>query len=143
MNRANMETVLNALIPFAKVELERMGRIPPVAGSLDHEGEVELHMPRAGDPGTTEEFVDLLRMALRHGARSGAYTATGLVMEVRAERPSDAHPVDAIAVHLEAPGQSLMAFVPFERDSDGEVEYGEIFWGPADPHAFAKNGRLT
>ena len=142
MSRENLEAVLNALIPFAKVELERMGRIPPVAGSLDGSGEIELHMPRAEDPGTTDEFIDLLRMALRHGAREGEYAATGLVMEVRAERPADAHPVDAIAVHLEAPEESLMAFVPFERDADGEVEYGEIFWGPADAHAFARNGRL-
>jgi len=140
MSRENLEQVLNALIPFAKVELERMGHVVPAAGSLDAMGDIELHMPRAGEGGTTEEFVELLRVALRQGALSGEYRATGLLMEVRAERPSNGREVDAIAVHLEAPGESLMAFVPFHRDSDGGVEYGDVFFGPADPDAFAKNG---
>ena len=142
MSRDSLESILNAMIPFAKVELERMGYVPPVAGSLDSSGEIELHMPRAGETGSTEEFVDLLRTALRHGAGSGAYHATGLLMEVRAERPGSGEQVDAIAVHLEAPEESLMAFLPYERNDEGDVEYDDIFFGPAEPDAFRRNGTV-
>ncbi len=140
MSRESLEQVLNALIPFAKVELERMGYVPPVAGSLDAAGEIELHMPRTGEEGTTDEFIDLLKTALRHGASSGAYRATGLLMEVRAERELTQEETDAIAVHLEAPEESLMAFLPFDKSEDGDVVYGDVFFGPAEPDAFRKNG---
>jgi len=140
MSRESLESVLNALIPFAKVELERMGTIPPVAGSLDSAGDIELHMPRAGEAGTTDEFIELLRTALRHGARSGTYRATGLLMEVRAERPTNGDEVDAIAVHLEAPEESLMAFLPYRTNEEGDIEYDEVFFGPAEPDAYRRNG---
>ena len=142
MSRESLEAVLNALIPFAKVELERMGYVPPVAGSLDAAGEIELHMPRTGEAGSTDEFLDLLRTALRHGASSGAYRATGLLMEVRAERPTSGEEVDAIAVHLEAPEESLMAFLPYRTNEEGDVEYDEVFFGPAEPDALRRNGTL-
>ncbi len=142
MSRESLESVLNALIPFAKVELERMGYVPPVAGSLDAAGEIELHMPRSGEPGSTDEFIELLRTALRHGAGTGAYRATGLLMEVRAERPGNGESVDAIAVHLEAPDESLMAFLPYQRDENGDVSYDEVFFGPAEPDAFQMNGAV-
>ncbi len=140
MSRDNLETILNALVPYAKVELERMGFVAPVAGSLDDAGDIELHVPKADEGGTAEEFVELLCTALRYGATQGEFTATGVCMEVKAERPGNGAAVDAIAVHLEAPGESLMAFLPFERDEDGEVTYGEIFFGPADPCAFPADG---
>jgi len=138
MSRDNLETILNALIPYAKVELERMGFVAPVAGSLDETGDIELHVPKAEAGGTSEEFVDLLCTALRYGAAKGEYAATGVCREVKAERPGNGKAVDAIAVHLEAPGESLMAFLPFERDAAGQVSYGEVFFGPADPCAFAE-----
>jgi hypothetical protein len=142
MSRESLESILNALIPFAKVELERMGYVPPLAGSLDEAGDIELHMPRAGEPGSNDEFIELLRTALRHGAGSGAYRATGLLMEVRAERPTSDEEVDAIAVHLEAPDESLMAFLPYSKNEDGDVEYDELFFGPAEPDAFRRNGSV-
>ena len=142
MSRESLESILNALIPFAKVELERLGYVPPLAGSLDGAGDIELHMPRAGEAGSNDEFIELLRTALRHGAGSGAYRATGLLMEVRAERPAREEEVDAIAVHLEAPDESLMAFLPYSRNEDGDVEYDELFFGPAEPDAFRRNGSV-
>ena len=137
MSIENLETVLNALVPFVQEDLERLGYTTPVGCSLDTSGDVELHMPRGDEPSSTDEILSVLRQALRHGARSGAFRATGLSMDVNAELPSTGQAVPAIAVHLEAPGESLMAFIPYTRSDDGEVEYDDVFFGPAEPEVFA------
>lgn len=139
MSRENLEEVLNALLPFAKTEFQRTGSVTPIAGSLDDEGGIEFHLPRTGHSSTTEELIHLLQTVLRHGARDGSYQATGLLMKVRAQRPGSETEVDAIAVHLEAAGESLMAFLPYSKDADGEIVYADVFFGPADPHAFSDN----
>ena len=64
-------------------------------------------------------------------------------MEVRAHHPEDDEEVDAICVHLEAPGESLLAFVPYERTDEGRIRYGDVFFGPAEPAAFRGNGTAS
>ena len=136
MSRENLQEILAALVPFAQSQLEDLGHCPPVAASLDGTGDIDLHMPPVGVGGSTEEFVDRLKVALRAGARSGDYEAVGLCREVTAQRMSDPKPVDAIGIHLEAPGESLEFFLPFHRDGEGEVHYGETFFGPADAEIY-------
>jgi hypothetical protein len=57
-------------------------------------------------------------------------------MPVRAQRMGDEEPRDAICVHLEAPGEAIRFFLPYERGEDGRVAWGEAFFGPADAEIF-------
>lgn len=141
MSRENLQDILAALVPFAKQQLEDLGHCPPIAASMDGSGEIDLHLPPLGVEGDTEEFVDLLKRALRAGAGTGEYEATGLCMEVRAQRMGEDDAQDALCVHLEAPGESLHFFVPYDRDPDGETAWGETFFGPAEPEIYRSNGR--
>ena len=141
MSRENLQEILSALVPFAKQHLEDLGYCPPIAASLDGSGDIDLHLPPLGTAGDTEEFLELLKRELRDGAGTGRYEATGLCMEVKAQRMGEDAAEDALCVHLEAPGESIHYFVPYDRDEDGEVEYGETFFGPADPEVFPANGR--
>lgn len=138
MSRENLQEILAALVPFARSQLEDLGHVPPVAASMDGAGDIDLHMPPVGVGGDTERFVELLMTALRAGARDGDYKATGLCREVTAQRISDETPIPAIGIHLEAPGESLEFFLPFTLEGQGEVSYGENFFGPADAEIFAE-----
>ena len=62
-------------------------------------------------------------------------------MEVSAQRLDDPAPLDALCVHLEARGESLCFFQPYERGPDGEIAWGETFFGPADAEIYPKNGQ--
>ena len=138
MSRENLQEILAALVPFAQSQLEDLGHVPPVAASMDGAGDIDLHMPPVGVGGDTEHFLELLKTALRAGARAGEYAATGLCREVTAQRMSDATGTVAIGIHLEAPGESLEFFLPFTLEGPGEVTYGDTFFGPADAEIFAE-----
>ena len=138
MSRENLQEILAALVPFAQSQLEDSGHCPPVAASLDGAGDIDLHMPPVGVGGSAEDFVELLKTALRAGARSGDYAATGLCREVTAQRMDDPSPIPALGVHLEAPGESLEFFLPFVMEDEGVVTYGDTFFGPADAEIFAE-----
>jgi len=141
MSRENLQEILAALVPFAQQQLDDTGTCPPLAASLDGSGEIELHMPPLGEGGDTETFLDLLREALRAGAQAGHYEATGLCMEVAAQREGREAPTDALCVHLEAPGESLHFFVPYERGPEGSIAWGDTFFGPAEPEVFPSDVR--
>ena len=139
MSRENLQEILAALVPFAQSQLEDLGHVPPVAASLDGAGDIDLHLPPVGVGGDTESFLELLKTALRSGARTGEYAATGLCREVTAQRMTDDTPIPAIGIHLEAPGEALEFFLPFTQAGRGEVVYGETFFGPADPEIFRES----
>ncbi|MFV1958402.1 MAG: hypothetical protein ACC662_03205 [Planctomycetota bacterium] len=140
MSREKLQEILAALVPFARSQLEELGHCPPVAAGLDGAGEIDLLLPPANVEGSTESFLDVLRTALRAGARRHEYDAVGLCAEVQAQRLDDPQPIDAICVHLEAPGESLQYFVPYTRTRDDGIDYGETFFGPAEPEIFEIDG---
>ncbi len=140
MTRENLQEILAALVPFGKQQIEDRGACPPVAASLDGGGDIDLHLPPVGEGGESGALLDLLKETLRQGVREGRYEATGLLMEVRAERMGDPHPVDALCIHLEGPGEAIQCFVPYDRDDDGAPVWGETFFGPADAEVFPANG---
>jgi hypothetical protein len=136
MSRENLEILLNEVLPLARQQLERTGRLVPFAAALDREEELEIHMPHGGGPADAEELADVLRAALRDGAEGDDYFATALCLDVRAQRASDSEPVDAICIELEAPGEALAAFLPYVRRDAGRPAFGEIFFGPLEPAVF-------
>ena len=45
--------------------------------------------------------------------------------------------MEAIGIHLEAPGESLEFFLPYEQQDDGTYQFHEAFFGPAEAEVFA------
>ena len=140
MSREDLEIVLNALVPLAQRELKEHGSFPPMAAALDDKGELEVQIPGPGEGGETDELLALLVDSLRKGLAADGYRTVGWCVEVEAERPGGEEPVDAIAVHLESPTETLMAFVPFVLGEDGDVAYSDTFFGAADPVVFEESG---
>jgi hypothetical protein len=129
LNRDDLNQLLNVLIPFAQQTLGHQGGFLPFAAALSTEGKVEVI---AGHPGseetTAQEIHDVLLEGLKQGARDGKYRATGLCYEVRVRR-GDADPgTDAIALALEhSDGTALDLYVPYEKKSASEINYGDLF----------------
>jgi hypothetical protein len=129
MANADLEELMNALIPFAQHMLAEAGEFYPFGATMGQDGEVE----QVGAGGEDEhpesqELIELLTESFRQEAAEGALRAAGICFDVRVTPPGSKKRSDAICCQLEhADGDALEVFIPYGKDGDGEVAYGELF----------------
>ena len=99
MAHPDLDTVLNALLPFAQQMLVKHGEFHPFGASMTVSGEVSL---AAGMPETEKAesmtVIEMLTSAFRQQATDGLIRATGICFDARVVPPSASEKVDAIAV---------------------------------------------
>jgi hypothetical protein len=138
VNRDDLNRLLNALIPYAQQMLNQQAQFLPFAGAIGATGEVEVIGGYPGDHVSTSKDVrDLLLEGLQQGARDGKYRATGLCCDMRMRRVEGEEPTEAISILLEhADGTVIMIYLPYVRQPNGHVEYGEMYGAAAEARVF-------
>lgn len=103
--KADVEKLLDAFLPFAEKMLAQHGEFLPFGGAMKPSGEIEsvaAHDGREQPP--SQDVIDLLAEGLQRGAAAGEYIATAIVYDVRVRPPGQADVTDAIAAELEHQG---------------------------------------
>jgi hypothetical protein len=126
--KAEVEELMNAMLPFVEDMLAEQGEFYPYGAAMDEEGEIyaaagfeDLENPAA------EEIIEIIRAGFREGAKAGNLKATALFVDMLVEPPDDNEKVDAVAVFLDhRDNYSVVVFFPYVIDS-GEIRFGEIF----------------
>jgi hypothetical protein len=138
MAHEDIDTLLNAVLPFAQQMLGKYGEFYPIGASMNAAGEVGLVgvMPESEHP-EAQEIIDLLMAQLVDDARKREIRGSAICFDGSAIPPGQSAKSDAICAHLEhASGICVAAFLPYRKEISGEVTYGELFAGELKPQIF-------
>jgi len=140
MNNPDFDRLLSAVIPIAQAMLKNLGAFIPFGAFITRDGEVQL-AGGEGDPShfETQEIVEIYLEAFREAAGDGNFTSTALCVDVRVHVPGKLAKTDAIQIMLEhSGGESLNAFMPYEKHDLSDISYAPLFATPSDPRVFIK-----
>jgi hypothetical protein len=134
MAHADIDRLLNLLLPLAQQMLTNSGSFFPMAAGLGTDGMPTMIPvpPSDGDP-VIDRVIEGLMEASRAKAAAGAVTAAGLCLDAWVALPDTGVKSDAIELRLEhEAGDAVRLFLPYALGDDGEPVYGELFavaWG--------------
>ena len=139
--KAEVETLLDDLLPFAKRMLAAHGEFFPFGGYVRTDGSI-VHTGVA-DPATSRPksitLIETLVRALRERALNEELCATALVFDVKVMPPGRTAKTNAIQVSLEhRDSYCADVFFPYCPDESGTIEFGETFAQAGQPIVFVK-----
>jgi hypothetical protein len=113
----------------------------PFGASVTQDGQVVLHHAQIDDEHPpSQPVIDILAHGFRKQAKRGQIRAAGLCVDMRITRPGQIKKTDALCVSLEHQcGKAIDVFLPYERDSSGQIRYDELFAQARDRQFFEKN----
>src|SRR6266567_4747931 len=100
--KQELESLLDAALPFAKQMLTNHGEFYPYGATIDHKGQISNVGGYTGDehPKSTE-LIDLLKAAYRRDGETDKIMACALVYDIRTIPPGQTQKTDAVAVDLD------------------------------------------
>lgn len=142
MSRADLDALLNVLLPLAEETLERHGEFYPFGAGMGKNGEISQV---AGYPGgehpESQEVLRLLVGGLKAQAQDGGLRAAGICLDVRTIPPGEVDKVDAVCTRLEhVDGEAIEVFLPYRKGLLGGIDYGDLFAREGTPQVFVAAG---
>lgn len=131
MSREDLETVLTAVIPAARLTLSSGEQFFPFAGGLlaNEDRVVEVTARSTAARKSPAAALEHVHLELREAVQRGDYRAVGVCTDVHVEH-DEAGRTDAIRAHLEHQnGASIDVFLPYRRNEEGVLEFGELIGG--------------
>jgi hypothetical protein len=127
--RDEMDTLLDALLPFAQQMIEKHGEFYPYAAALDTSGEIQMVAGYAGEEHPdSSDLIELLYEGLTQQSSAGEIRAAGVCADVRVTPPNSRDMTDAIRVSIEhASSDPIDVFMPYVRRKRRSPQYGELF----------------
>lgn len=132
--KAECETLLGSVLPFAQQMLRQHGEFYPFGGAMRPDGQiVSIGGYEGNEHPPSADLIRLIKKGFVEAARTGSYKATALVYDVRVTLPSNGEKSDAIAVSLNHQGgYSVVVLFPYR------IEQGKLTISPA----FAQAGEV-
>ena len=131
MQDQDLANIVDTLFSFAKRLHADGGDVLTTGAPMDTNGNIALST--CGDPQihpNTPEGRNMVVGALRMQAKSGSIRAAGLLLDVTLQPPGkpQSDGIRIIAEHKD--GQAIDLYVPYQKDTSGKFEYGEMFGQP-------------
>jgi len=127
--KAELEKLLAAALPFAEQMLTKHGEFFPYGATMDPQGKITNVGGYTGDehPKSTE-VIGLLKAAYRRDGEGGKIMACALVYDIRTIPPGQTEKTDAVAVDLDhRDGLSVVMAYPYKIGADKKVQFGTAF----------------
>jgi hypothetical protein len=142
MVHPDLNELLNTLLPFAQQMLTKHGEFFPFGARVAVDGSVVHCGAHDGDEQPpSQRLIELLTQAFRQQASAGEIRAAGICFDVRITPPGQSQKTDAIQLALEhESGEVRDVFLPYRREVDGSLHYGELFAGERDAQFFTRAG---
>ena len=139
MPHADLEELLNALLPFAQEMLGKHGEFYPFGASIDAKGEITAQAAEPGEENPdSQEVIGMLIAGMRAEAQRGEIRAAGICYDSRVVPPGKTEKTDAIACRLEhSNGEAVQTFVPYRKGFLGRYKYDELFATEGDQAIFS------
>jgi len=141
MLHADLNQLLNSLLPFAERMLAEHGEFLPFGRTLKPDGEIEAVAAYDSDEHPPSQIViDLMTRVLRRQAQSGQFRAVGICYDSRTIPPGQTEKCDAVCASMEhQSGEAVNVILPFEKTSKGDIQYGQLFTTRRTPQFFVPN----
>ena len=134
--------LISAVLPPAQAMLQDLGGFVPFGAMITKQGEPQM-AGGAGDASqwTTEEIIAMYQDGFRDAVKLGFYRAVAICLDVRVTVPGKLEKTDALQIMLEHEnGEALGVFLPYEKDFDDEIKYGQMFATPIEAKVFTQKG---
>ena len=124
---AEIQELLNFLLPYAEQMLTQHGEFYPYAAALGSDGELNaVGTDLDDDSPDVGEVLVALHEGLRERAAEGEIRASGIAADVTLTDPDSGETTDAVQVELDhADADAVDIFVPYETEGEG-VKFGEL-----------------
>ncbi len=138
MAQADLEELMNFLIPAAQQFLTKSGEFYPFAASMTADGTIQANMSGTGEEyPKSDDLIAILTGAFRQEALEGKLKATGICYDVRVILEGAKQKTDAICVLLDhVDGDAVEILLPYRKRSTGKIEYDELRMTSADHEVF-------
>lgn len=128
MAHPDLDSLLDALLPFAQQQLEKRGEFFPFGASMGVDGKIAYVAAQLHDEQPpSQEVIDVLVSGLQRSAESGELRAAGVCLDVRTIPPGSSEKTDAICVRVERQGEAVAIYLPYRKPRLGKTKYGELF----------------
>ena len=140
MANADLEELLNALLPFAQEMLAKHGEFYPIGASMDKTGEISCAAADTGDEQPdSQDVIELLTKGFREEARQGNIRAAAICYDSRIVPPGKTEKVDAIAIRSEhKDGDAIDAYIPYRKGKLGKYKYDDLIAGRGKRTIFSR-----
>jgi hypothetical protein len=137
--RDELDSLLNAILPFAQDMIAKRGEFLPFGAVLDAAGSLRLVAADIGSEyAESRAVIGMLRDGMKSQAASGEIRAAGLCFDVRI-RDQGGKPTDAIEVDLEhRAGDAAQLLMPYAKRRFGAPRFGELIAGAIEPTIFPR-----
>ncbi|HWB32492.1 MAG TPA: hypothetical protein VG714_04900 [Acidobacteriaceae bacterium] len=138
MAHEEVNTLLNALLPFAQQMLGKYGEFLPFAAAIDNSGEVQMVGTHDGDEHpSAQQLIDQFTEVFRTQAKTKSIRAAGICYDGRVVPPNQTEKSDAICCILEhGSGETIQLYLPYQNNVNKQIQYGEIFAAALEPRFF-------
>jgi hypothetical protein len=138
-SKADVEKIMNAMLPFAEQMLEKHGEFFPYGAAMTQDGEVVAvgsYDSREKPP--SQDVINHLKKVLRSGAKAKKYKASAIFFDVRIVPPGTIDKTDAIAIALDhQDNYSVVIYIPY-RSQSGKIQLGQAFAAAGTNDVFGK-----
>ena len=126
--KADVEQIMNAMLPFAEQMLEKYGEFFPYGAAMTQAGEiVSIEGYNGHEQPPSQDIINLLKDSFRASAKAKKYKATGIFFDVRIAPPGSKEKTDAIAIALDhKDNYSVIVYFPYKLEL-GKVHFGQVF----------------
>ncbi len=141
MAHADLDELMNAMLPLAPELLRKHGEFLPFAGSMSSSGEIAHVAGYTEDERpSSQEVINLLTGGLRKQAKSGDLRAGAICLDVRTVPPDQTDKTDAICVRLEhSNGEAVHVFLPYRKRFLGKHKFGDLFAATGERDIFGSS----
>ena len=138
MNRADLDQLLNFLLPFAQQQFKKQGEFFPFGAAMTADGRiqaVDTHDGREQPP--SQELIDMLIQGFQIDAAEGQLRAIGICADVLITPPGSQDKTDAVRVSLEhVEGEAVDVYLPYRKRFLKRFSFGELFAMQRTPVVF-------
>ncbi|MBP7635268.1 hypothetical protein KBA41_13965 [Candidatus Ozemobacteraceae bacterium] len=137
-SQAAVELLMARLLEPVRKLLREHGGFLPFAAYLDTARRVRKFAAESDDEADQEKLTAFFEEKLRGFAKAKKAVATALVSDVLAAPPGKRKAVDCVSFALDhAGGYSVIVFLPYELDDEGNAIFGELFAIDGESRIFA------
>ena len=127
--KQEVESLLDAVMPFAKQMLEKHGEFFPFGASMASDGKVSMVAAYEGsERPPSQALIETLTQGFRSDAKAGKLRATAIAYDARVLPPGKSEKVDAVVVRLDhRDNYSVEVVFPYSIGRNKKPQFGETF----------------
>lgn len=140
MAHPDLNILKDSLLPVAQRMLAEHGEFFPYGAFMKQNGEIVNCSPYDGNEHPpSQKLIDILIQDFKSRAAKNEIRAAGICCDVRVAMPEHPEKIDAIQFGLEHQnGEAVDVFLPYDLDSAGEAQFGELFATRRDKEFFLR-----